>query len=298
MDEFLSKCITYMRNGGPVNDGNEPGPTGSRRRRARERADSDDEGEDSMHGELLDWESLGRHACFPHNARPAVPSFLLGPLSVQKKQRTQTQRQPRQAKDAPGREARPEALTKDDLQQSDENGLTAICTRIKRHLEQHVEQAQHTLERAGFGEEDLGTEPLKAAMRKCRVTNTGGPSLFDYVVNPRSFGQTIENMFYVSFLIKEGAIGIQPDEDHMPTLGACPHFDCEEGSVLTLWIVSAEATTLDDKRKKEISRHQAVFALDYATWQQLVQAFDIREPMIPHRDDGPAAQLGGRGWYN
>jgi len=56
--------------------------------------------------------------------------------------------------------------------------------------------------------------------------------------------------------------------------------------------------TLEKKREQEISKHQAVFALDHATWQQLVQAFEIREPMIPHRNDEPVAQLGSRGWYN
>jgi len=61
--------------------------------------------------------------------------------------------------------------------------------------------------------------------------------------------------------------------------------------------VPANATTLEDKRDKQISKHQAVLALDYSTWQQLIQAFDIQEPMIPHRDDEPAAQVGSKGWY-
>jgi len=221
VDEFLSKCITFMRNAGAASARDEDAPSSSRRRRTRARADSDDEDEDEddVAGGALDWEALGRHTCFPYNARPPVPSFLLGPLSVEKKQRTQTQRRARQAKDTAGREARPEALTKDDLQQSDENGLTAICNRIKKHLDQHVYRAEQSLQRAGFTEDDLGTDRMKTMLKRCRVTTTGGPSLFDYVVNPQSFGQTVENLFYVSFLIKEGAVGVQPDEEGLPTLG-------------------------------------------------------------------------------
>lgn len=45
------------------------------------------------------------------------------------------------------------------------------------------------------------------------------------------------------------------------------------------------------------NKHQAVLALDYATWQQLIEAFEIQEPMIPHRHEEAATQLGSRGWY-
>lgn len=215
VDEFLSKCITYMRNGGPLS--RDEDVTSSSRRRRTNAEDSDEEDED-MIGEALDWELLGRHACFPYNSRPPVPSFLLGPLSVEKKQRTQTQRRARNAKETAGREARPEALTRDDLNQSDENGLTAICTRIRNQLSKHIRKAENVLSSAGFTADDLETERGKAMLRKVHMRGNGGVSLFDFVINPRSFGQTVENLFYVSFLIKEGAFGVQNDDDGLPTI--------------------------------------------------------------------------------
>jgi hypothetical protein len=33
------------------------------------------------------------------------------------------------------------------------------------------------------------------------------------VINPDDYGQTVENIFYASFLIKEGSAGIQVDDD-------------------------------------------------------------------------------------
>lgn len=223
VDEFLTKCITYMRNGGPLErdaDDDIPAST-SRRRRTHNHDDSDDEDDDII-GAPLDWEVLGRHACFPYNARPCVPSFLLGPLSVEKKTRIQTQRRARQAKDAAGREARPEALSREDLSQSDENGLTAICTRIRKHLNKHIETAEQDVSSAGFSTlEDLKSERGRDILKKHRMSDNGGVSLFDYVLNPRSFGQTVENLFYVSFLIKEGSFGIQNDSDGLPTI--CKH---------------------------------------------------------------------------
>ena len=217
VDEFLSKCITYMRNGGPLDRDEDDVPSTARRRsRGGRRSHADD---DDAIGEMLDWDILGRHACFPYNSRPCVPHFLLGPLSVEKKTRTQTQRRVRQSKDTAGREARPEALTRADLSQSDENGLTAICTRIRKHLASHLDKAEKALEHAGFASaEELKSERGKSIMRKCRITDNGGVSLFDFVVNPRSFGQTVENLFYVSFLIKEGSFGIQNDSEGLPTL--------------------------------------------------------------------------------
>lgn len=221
VDEFLSKCITYMRNGGPLS--RDEDVTSSSRRRRTNAEDSDEEDKD-MIGEALDWDFLGRHACFPYNSRPPVPSFLLGPLSVQKKQRTQTQRRARNAKDTAGREARPEALTKDDLNQSDENGLTAICKGIRKQLGKHIKKAENAMSAAGFTSVDeLKTERGKAMLRKVRMCANGGVGLFDFVINPRSFGQTVENLFYVSFLIKEGAFGVQNDDDGLPTISESSH---------------------------------------------------------------------------
>ena len=43
-------------------------------------------------------------------------------------------------------------------------------------------------------------------------------------------------------------------------------------------------------------RHQAVLHLDFDTWEDLIEAFDIRESLIPHRQAGQN-QIGATGWY-
>lgn len=40
-----------------------------------------------------------------------------------------------------------------------------------------------------------------------------GINFLELVINPDDYGQTVENIFYASFLIKEGSAGIQVDED-------------------------------------------------------------------------------------
>jgi len=45
-------------------------------------------------------------------------------------------------------------------------------------------------------------------------------------------------------------------------------------------------------------RHQAIFSLDFETWQELVKVLNIKEPLIPDRShDENDTQIGARGWY-
>lgn len=57
-----------------------------------------------------------------------------------------------------------------------------------------------------------------------------------------------------------------------------------------------------DKLQQEIGghthqKHQAVFHLDFETWEDIIQTFDIKESIIPHRTPDPATTLGATGWY-
>lgn len=46
-------------------------------------------------------------------------------------------------------------------------------------------------------------------------------------------------------------------------------------------------------------RHQAVFSIDFDTWQELIEVFDIRKPLIPDRTPVAAGtQIGAKGWYS
>lgn len=214
LDQFVSKCIYFMKSGGYTH-GEEDAPA---------IAVADDEEDDT--GDGLDWALFGRRACFPSNRRPPVSSFLLGPLSVQKRIRT-TQRRATQRRAPVGPATRPQEVREGDITQSENSNLTHLVKGIKSKLETHLEAAANAatselddLEEQGH---DVTGEDQAAAFARHRVAITSeqepAVSLFDFAINPRDFGQTVENLFYISFLVREGNAQIVKDDDGLPLLG-------------------------------------------------------------------------------
>lgn len=220
VDMFLSRCVYFMKNRhayGIDDDEAELQATQRQTQTQRRRRDHDEEEEDDDAYDL-DWEVLGKHACFPFNARPACPSFLLGPLSVEKKVRVLTQRRGKQTQNS-GPAKNVERIHKEDMAAADPNALTTQCNAIYKHLQKHVQKAYQAGLRVEAEEGEMDQDRQAAFCKEYKITSTGSPSLFEYVINPDSFGQTVENLFYVSFLIKEGNAGIEKDNQGLPSLG-------------------------------------------------------------------------------
>lgn len=185
-----------------------------RRRHTGDAAESDEE-ED---GDALNWDFLGRQACFPNNSRPAVSGFLLGPLSIKKRTRQITQRRARQERIDPSQLVRPQDLDPAELAKQETSNLTVLCTNIRQILVKTQRTAEALasaeLERMSGITQDQALE----VMHNHGISDTGGVPLFKFCINPWSFGQSVENMFYVSFLIRDGSIGVEMDSNDLPTL--------------------------------------------------------------------------------
>lgn len=260
-------------------DNQATGASGTQSQRRRRHAEQDDEEND----EQLNWAYLGRLACFPYNARPCVSGFLLGPLSVQKKIRQPTQRKAREARANPANATRPQELVEEDLEKQETANLTVICKEIESLLGRIQRDGFAACDKELEERGDVTADELLELSLRHGLSTDGCVPLFDFCVNPKSFGQTVENLFYISFLIKEGSVGLNFDDRGLPTLGCAGREPGGEEQV------AAHGS----------SRNQAVFALDFDVWEAIVESHGIKRSLIPHRaeevyDDGV---LGEGGWY-
>lgn len=263
VDDFITRCIRFMQQGSQnTGVGTEPRSSQSTQTQRRRRQQAD---EDAENGDACDWAYLGRNACFLSNRRPCLSGFLLGPLSVQKKVRQQTQRRQREALIG-SQVVRPVALSDEDMERQESANLTVVCAEIA----QLIGRTQATGEQNVTKEvDDMSTNPSEeevyTIMRRHGITDNACVPLFDFCVNPKSFGQTIENLFYVSFLIKEGKVGLDFDSKGLPTLGLVKQRSLAE--------------------RQEAQRNQAVFTLDFDTWEGIIESHGIENSIIPHRKD-------------
>jgi len=53
-------------------------------------------------------------------------------------------------------------------------------------------------------------------------------NLFEFVINPRSFGQTIENIFYLSFSVRDARAKIEMDRNGLPMVSYVDMLSDEE----------------------------------------------------------------------
>ncbi|CAG8433507.1 6722_t:CDS:2 [Ambispora gerdemannii] len=80
----------------------------------------------------------------------------------------------------------------------------------------------------------------------------------------KSFSQTIENLFYLSFLVRDGQVSID-DEDGQPIITRC------------------ESATAEDYENGLIKK-QVVLEMDIALWKQLIEVYEIKKSIIPTRE--------------
>ncbi|KAG8213635.1 Nse4 C-terminal-domain-containing protein [Butyriboletus roseoflavus] len=185
----------------------------------------------------LDWDKIGRKA-LAKSRRVPVTGFMLGPLSTEQKKRGPIKRQKQEK--AQAEERRPQEIKEEDIKRSD-NETTKNVLKIKDILE-----------------------------------NTGPINVFKFIVNPNDFAQSVENLFYLSFVIRDGECAFEINDDGEPIVMRC------------------EQPTMDE-RAAGVHARQIVMEFDMATWKRAIEVWNITESQIPQRP--PAKTRIGDKWY-
>ncbi|KAJ9098673.1 hypothetical protein QFC21_004321 [Naganishia friedmannii] len=216
--------------------------------------DDEDDGHGPRRGGVLgDWAQIGWMAVKRSRRGPGA-EFMNGMMAVEHRKRVINRKAKQKQALAP--EVRPQEIRQGDM------------TRAVNPTIQNTDELDSL----------LGTLPHEV-------------NYFKWVINPRSFGQTVENVFYTSFLINNGhaAIEIHEDGGGIPMIVGC-NPPLQEDRV---------PKYNDDGTLKELamSKRQLVMEWTMDLWREAIELFDIREGIIPHRVEEEAQQPGAAGWY-
>ncbi|KAF5317399.1 hypothetical protein D9611_003937 [Ephemerocybe angulata] len=185
----------------------------------------------------LDWTKIGRKALAKSRRAPAM-GFMLGPLSIEQKKRAQGKRAKHEKEHAESKA--PQQLKEEDIQRS-ENETTKNVSQLETLLE-------------GAGEINI----------------------FKFVINPNNFAQSVENIFYLSFLIRDGKVAFETNDEGEPIIYACQ-------------------PPSDEDYQNGLKKQQMVLEFDMAVWKRAIEVFNITKSMIPERK-AAQTKLGGK-WY-
>ncbi|KAJ7446183.1 Nse4 C-terminal-domain-containing protein [Mycena galericulata] len=200
--------------------------------------DDESDGEDAEANAIpLQWDRIGRKALANSRRVPAM-GFMLGPLSIEQKKRTFTKRAKFEKDKA--EERKPQELKEEDIARS-ENETTKNVATLETIL-----------------------------------TEEGPINLFEFVINPNDFAQSVENIFYLSFLIRDGKVALETQDDGQVMIYICQQPD-------------------DNDYSSGLKKRQIVLEFDQATWERAKDVFNITESKIPPRP--PAKTRLGDKWY-
>lgn len=176
----------------------------------------------------FNWAKLG--AQFFLHSDAVIPSyFLYGPLATKR------------------RKVAPRARTVDDTSSRDKTTAQKVSV---EDIQDDPEQSTSHMVRTVYG--------VLAELEDRQV------NLFKFFINPHSFAQSVENLFYTSFLVRDGKLKMDLDDDGVP------------------YVEIPDESSEVDVESAPVSHHIAAF--DVPTWKALIERFNITELVIPHRD--------------
>ncbi|KAK6456701.1 Nse4 C-terminal-domain-containing protein [Scheffersomyces xylosifermentans] len=233
--EFVSKLKRYARTNDAVGIANNESEDGEYHQTTSAEED-DDEGltrQEEIFNQV-NWLKLG--ALYHQVSRRAISvDFLNGPLSTERKRqgpRIRNVDDTSSASSTTARQVRAEDIATDEEQ----NTAYMVRSVYNTFLEKEEEN---------------------------------GVNFFVFFINPNSFAQSVENLFFTSFLIKDGRLKLYLGPDKIPMVQD----------------VSPEEREEARQRASNVETSHHIATLNYQTWKDLIETFNITEAFLGNRDE-------------
>ncbi len=110
------------------------------------------------------------------------------------------------------------------------------------------------------------------------LDRSGPVNYFRFVINPESFPQTVENIFYVSFLIRDGRAALSL-QDGQPVLATAQPLENQTKSAPKKQVLSPSGGEGAGSR----ARAQLIVEMTMDTWREAIALYDVRRAAIATR---------------
>ncbi|EGW30723.1 uncharacterized protein SPAPADRAFT_155883 [Spathaspora passalidarum NRRL Y-27907] len=97
-----------------------------------------------------------------------------------------------------------------------------------------------------------------------------GMNFFKFFIDPESFGQSVENLFYTSFLIKDGRLKLY-QQDGIPYI--------------------QRVTQQEMEQEDKAVTHHHIARFNYQAWEFYIEKYEIESSFLGHRDEAPEDEI-------
>jgi hypothetical protein len=97
-------------------------------------------------------------------------------------------------------------------------------------------------------------------------------NFFKFLMNPKCFSNSVENVFYFSFLVRDGRAFLEESSS--------------QPSELLVGVVSEDGALYEaaDTPLQSSDRRHCLIEIDLEVWKKAVEVYEIKQPMIPTRN--------------
>ena len=220
----------------------------------------------------FDWRTLGREAGVCFNAVPSRVAFLHGPATADYVPKERKKREQRKSSaeddDEDDEEEQPDEL-KHTADQKVCGALSKVEQQVKSRAEQLVKRSREARQEAMKVWESSSVQLSKAEKKKRKklIASRYGLEIdmLEFIVDRTSFTKTVENLFHLSFLVKDGKAGVSIRLEEEAAL---------YGGPVSGPVVRAVPNEMSNRANWANPPRQCIISLNMSEWRELCKLLD------------------------